>query len=240
MKKDWWLDDEATDKYVARLIVATLDGDREWDEFEGFAGAHAPIPVTITRGEWWATDSRGHAVWGLGVTSDDVDGEDGEESTIGEIANALNLSPSTLAADYGWPSDSWPLSYYEPKFPSVARAVARYERRRVKEREESREEARAARTEVELSDRETREEHAQERGEALVYAPHGTTVKQAAELLGMPEDSQTVRLYTGRMLDLKEALRRASVITHRHESTDYDKLLAAGIDRDTARQIIQG
>jgi hypothetical protein len=238
MKKDWWLDEEATDKYVARLIVATLDGDGEWDEFEEFADAHDPIPVTMSQGRWWVTDSRGNAVWEIGVTSNDVDGKDGEKSTIGEIANSLNLTSSTLAADYGWPSDSWPLSYYERNFPSVARAMARYERRRADERQEAREEALMAREEMELFDRETREGHAQERGETLVYAPHGTTVEQAAELLGMPEDSQTVRLYVTRMLDLREALRRARVITHRHESTDYDRLLAAGIDRDTARHLI--
>ncbi len=236
MAKDWWIDEETTDRHVADLIVEALDADEDWDEFEEFSDAHDSIPVALMDGMWWVLDSRGLKSWETGVTADDTTEE---ASTLGELASALNLSPSTLAADYGWPSDSWPIEFYEKKFSKVSKAVKRRMKRMQDARREAREEARLEREEVELFDREQREERAKERGETLTYAPGGMTVEQAAFFLGMPEDSQTVRLYVTRMLDTKEALRRARKITHRHESTDYERLLAAGIDRDTARALIE-
>jgi hypothetical protein len=59
--------------------------------------------------------------------------------------------------------------------------------------------------------------------------------ERLADELGMPSDSQTVALALSGAIGMDEAKRRAEKIRHRHENTNYDSLLAAGVDRDEAR-----
>lgn len=100
--------------------------------------------------------------------------------------------------------------------------------------EERREMARLAREENEIMDR----DEAERRGEAVEYCDHDS-IEAAARELGMPEDSETARLYYDRKIHRSEAVRRAAIIVRRHEDTDYDLLLASGMDRDTAREMIR-
>lgn len=233
--KDWWLDEDHEKKYVSSLIVSTLDADEGWDEFESFSEHYDAVPVVIHEGQYYAATSAGKPAWETGVSVEDA----GEGLTsIGELASALNLEPWSLAADYGWPSSSWPLSAYET-IPKVARAIRRYEKRREEELEEARKEARSEREERETFEREEREDRAAERGEKLYYAPRGMTREQAADLLDMPNDSRTVDQYVRGVIDTATALRRAARIRHRHEKTDYDALLRAGWRKEDARAIIE-
>lgn len=237
--KEWWRDEEATDRHVARLIIERLgEGEGEgWDEFEEFDDAYASVPVSLDRktGKWMVLSRK--SSWETGVTVGDV--SDARVTTVGELANKLNLSPSTLAADYGWPSTSWPLEYYSERSPAVARAVAARALRRDGELRDAAEERRFIREDQDAYDRDEARWQAEQRGETLIYAPSGMTREQAGDFLGMPEDSQTVGLFVSKMIDMKEALRRARKITHRHESTDYEYLLAMGVDRDTARLMVE-
>jgi len=73
------------------------------------------------------------------------------------------------------------------------------------------------------------------RCERLAELRHEPTT---AERLGLPEGSLTARDLAAGLITLEEAQRRAEIITHRHEHTDYDDLLRRGIDRDTAREVI--
>ncbi|MCX7933849.1 MAG: DUF2293 domain-containing protein, partial [Planctomycetota bacterium] len=73
---------------------------------------------------------------------------------------------------------------------------------------------------------------------AAVFATDMTR-EEVAAMLGLPIDSRTVQDVMDGAIDLKTARRRADRIAHRHEETDYDDLLARGIDRDTARMIIE-
>lgn len=66
-----------------------------------------------------------------------------------------------------------------------------------------------------------------------------TPIAKAAKLLGMPERSLTVLDFVAGRISLEEATAAAERISHRHEKTDYDSLLASGVDRDTAREMIR-
>lgn len=68
---------------------------------------------------------------------------------------------------------------------------------------------------------------------------HESHFAAAAGLLGIPENSQTVRRYVAGEIDIQEAKRIAEIVAHRHEKTDYDTLLENGVDKETARQIMQ-
>jgi hypothetical protein len=63
--------------------------------------------------------------------------------------------------------------------------------------------------------------------------------ERLADELGMPSDSQTVALALGGVIGMDEAKRRAEKIRFRHENTNYDSLLAAGVDRDEARLVCE-
>lgn len=111
-----------------------------------------------------------------------------------------------------------------------------YERRR-QEREDA-EYHRAMDDEMAIHDRYELELQAIERGETPIYC-EAETLEAAADEIGMPADSQTARLYYERLIHRAEAERRAAKISHRHEDTDYDAMLGAGMDRDTARDLIR-
>lgn len=70
-------------------------------------------------------------------------------------------------------------------------------------------------------------------------APVESRIEEIAAALGMPEDSRTVREVASGQLDMEEAMERAERIRFRHEKTEYDALLRSGVDRDTAREIIE-
>lgn len=60
-----------------------------------------------------------------------------------------------------------------------------------------------------------------------------------AASLGLPPGSRTAEWLARGEISRAEAERIAGVVTRRHENTDYDALLAAGVDRDTAREIAE-
>lgn len=124
--QDWWVSEARERKYVSDLIVLTLDADEEWDEFEMFSEHYDDVPVVVHDGQYYIATSDGKPVRETGVSAEEA----GEGLiTVGTLAEALNLEPWTLAADYGWPISSWPIEAYM-KIPKVAAAIRRYERRR--------------------------------------------------------------------------------------------------------------
>jgi hypothetical protein len=60
------------------------------------------------------------------------------------------------------------------------------------------------------------------------------------ESLGVLPGSRTLAAFRAGEIDECEARRIGAITRHRHEETEYDALLARGIDRDTARAMIGG
>jgi hypothetical protein len=62
---------------------------------------------------------------------------------------------------------------------------------------------------------------------------------EIAESLGMPPDARTAKLLRSGEITRDQAERIAESCRHRHEDTQYDALLRAGVSRDDAREIIR-
>jgi hypothetical protein len=64
-------------------------------------------------------------------------------------------------------------------------------------------------------------------------------IKAEADAIGVLKGSRTWRAYRAGEIDADEAARIGRITTARHEATDYDALLASGVDRETARELIR-
>ena len=60
-----------------------------------------------------------------------------------------------------------------------------------------------------------------------------------ADALGVRLDSRTFSSYRRGEIDAQEARRIGEITRHRHEATNYDALIQSGMDRDTARGLIE-
>lgn len=70
-------------------------------------------------------------------------------------------------------------------------------------------------------------------------AARKAAIQAEADGLSVKVGSRTWQAYRSGEIDSEEAARIGRITTARHEKTDYDSLLQAGVDRDTARELIQ-
>lgn len=76
---------------------------------------------------------------------------------------------------------------------------------------------------------------AQAKGKAATKSPRASL----AETLSMPSDSIIVGKVLSGQMTIDEATPICAAIRHRHENTEYDALLAQGVSKDDAREIIR-
>ena len=67
-----------------------------------------------------------------------------------------------------------------------------------------------------------------------------TALDRAVAATGALPDSKTARAYAQGKISLEKARGIADYTSRRHNETDYDNLLKAGVDKATARDIIKG
>ncbi len=208
------------------------------NEYGLFDMAYGPLPVKYKDGEWRIPAPM---YMDTGVTDKSALWRGSRPRTLGQLASALRLDPWSLALDYGWPE--WMIDadafIKDHGLAGLGGELAAARREIADQAREEADYQRFIKEEGELADKEENEARDAARGVVIEYSD-AASLKEAADELGMPQDSETVRLYYERKLHKAEALRRAGVIIARHEDTDYDALLARGIDRDTARAMIQG
>lgn len=224
-----------TDEIIAATIIENSDtiAAGEMSGFDLFDAVYGPMPIRLENGEWCVVSPDHFAT---GVTAGEV-AELDEPATLDDLCSALNLSPWSLAADYGW--DETELDADACDSPAAIDALSQSRRELAEYERQERDRIESELDDAEQMEAEERACRAAERGERLEFFS-GETLDDAANELGMPDDSETARLYYERKLDRSEAMRRAAKIIHRHTMTDYDDLLSRGIDRETAREIATG
>lgn len=240
---------EAIEAYAREIVLGEITG------YDLFDMVYGPLPVVLSDSSWEVPGE-----FDVGVTladtlsafaflSDD-DERDGDgwptcetkPTTLSELAAILNLEPWSLALDYGWEDNSidhrdLDSDLFTPEQISrAAAALAAAENKEETQEREYQEQLRFEKEEAELCDCEEAELRLIERGESVEWC-ECDSLEAAAEELGMPTRSETARLYFEGKLPKAEAIRRAEIITHRHEQTNYDELLRSGYDRESARAL---